>query len=162
MTDRVDRYVSDNELVLSDAGIEHDCAASDINIPRADLIFYGLDHKRDSYEGRIFFNRPDAHEDTPPDLEHGYAGSYWIFGHDRCAGDPGHCDPTWGDAQDAIDLRRRHHAEPQTIAVEITDALHRVAACRGVVEALGQLHQGGVGAVVQVPAVDVSAAPQVT
>lgn len=54
---------------------------------------------------------------------HGYAGSYWIFGHDRCAGDAGHCNPEWGEAEDALDYRRSHHAVPHTVAVEITDAL---------------------------------------
>jgi hypothetical protein len=59
---------------------------------RADLVLHGLDHAVPSYEGRIFINNPEAKYDTPTDLEHGYVGSYFVFGHGSCLGDAGHCD----------------------------------------------------------------------
>jgi hypothetical protein len=59
---------------------------------RADLVFHGLDHAVPSYEGRIFINNPKANHDTPIDLEHGYIGSYFVWGHGSCLGDAGHCD----------------------------------------------------------------------
>ncbi len=122
---RVERFVAADDLQLADAGLPADAAGD--GFYRADLVFYDVDHKRDSYEGRIFFNAPEADESTPADAEHGYAGSYWVFGHDRCAGDAGHCDPEWGEAEDAIDLRREHHAHPHTITVPVTEAVRRAA-----------------------------------
>jgi len=59
---------------------------------RADVVFKGLDHAVPSYEGRIFINNPKAKHDTPTDLDHGYVGSYFVFGHGSCLGDAGHCD----------------------------------------------------------------------
>jgi hypothetical protein len=59
---------------------------------RADLIFHGLDHAAPSYEGRVFVNNPKANLNTTTDLEHGYVGSYFVFGHGSCLGDAGHCD----------------------------------------------------------------------
>lgn len=127
---RVDRFVAADELLLADAGISQDAEGDDagVGIRRADLVFYDVDHKRDSYEGRVFFNAPDADESTPKDAEHRYAGSYWVFGHDRCAGDDGHCDPEWGEADDALDYRRVHHSHPHTITMQVSDAVRRIAA----------------------------------
>lgn len=119
----VDRWTAEDDLLLADAEIEIDLRHREANPLRVDLIFYDVDHKRDSYEGRIFLNQPDATSETPRDVEHGYAGSYWVFGHDRCAGDARHCDPSWGEADDAFDYRRAHHALPHTMTVEITDAV---------------------------------------
>lgn len=122
----VDRWVAEDELLLADADIQDDLQADEAGL-RVDLVFYDVDHRRDSYEGRVFFNQEDADADTPLDLEHGYAGSYWVFGHDRCAGDAGHCDPSWGDADDALDYRRQHHALPHTMTVDISAAAAAVA-----------------------------------
>ena len=59
---------------------------------RADLEFDGVDHGGVSFEARVFLNNTDATADTLQDLAHGYAGSFNIFGHGGCLGDPGHCD----------------------------------------------------------------------
>jgi len=59
---------------------------------RSDLIFYGMENSVPSYEGRVFVNNIEATLDTPLDLQHGYVGSYFIFGHGSCLGDMGHCD----------------------------------------------------------------------
>ena len=125
----VERFVSEDPLRLADAGIDaeiaHATGEPEAGVPfaRADLVFYDVAHRRGSYEGRVFFNNPDADRDTPRDVEHGYAGSFWVFGHDHCYGDPGHCDPDWGDNDDAVDYRRPHHMEPLTETVVVTDAL---------------------------------------
>jgi tyrosinase len=89
---------------------------------RADLIFEGVDHSGASYEARIFLDNPDAGPDTPRDPEHGYAGSYTIFGHGGCVGEEGHCDPGTRTT-DAFDLRPPHPLEPITKTVPITEAL---------------------------------------
>lgn len=75
--------------------------------PRAkggDLIFYGIDPSRPSYEAHVFVNNRDADLDTTRDLYHGYVGSFTIFGHGRCAGDEGHCD-RWAGPKDEFDFR---------------------------------------------------------
>jgi hypothetical protein len=59
---------------------------------RADVVLEGLNVAVPSYEGRIFINNPKANYDTPTDLDHGYVGSYFVFGHGSCLGDAGHCD----------------------------------------------------------------------
>ncbi len=134
----VDRFVSEDKLQLTDAGIDADidqalAAEADpdpahvAQVQRADLVFHGIAHSRGSYEGRVFFNNPDADADTPTDHDHGYAGSYWIFGHNGCAGDPGHCDPDWGVREDVIDYTLPHHMLPESAAIEVTDALKGIS-----------------------------------
>lgn len=125
----VDRYVSEGQLRLADAGINEDLKAGE-DVPdrllRADLVFAGVPPSRGSYEGRVFFNNPDADADTPRDYEHGYAGSFWVFGHETCYGGPGHCDPDWGASEDLVDYRRAHHMIPEEEVVEVTEALRNI------------------------------------
>jgi hypothetical protein len=59
---------------------------------RADIEFHAIDHSGASFEGRVFLNNPQATEKTPRTPAQGYAGSFHIFGHGGCWGDPGHCD----------------------------------------------------------------------
>ena len=94
-------------------------------ISRADLVFYGLDHSGPSYEGRVYLNRLDAGLDTAREADQGYAGSFFVFGHGRCYGDDGHCDPTQRTT-DEFDLRPTHPLAPWTATVIVTDALRRV------------------------------------
>lgn len=89
---------------------------------RADLVFYGVDHTRTSYEARVFLNNPEASVDTARDLDSGYAGSFAVFGHGACYGDEGHCDPDQME-RDPFDLRAPHSAKPLTKTVIITEAL---------------------------------------
>jgi hypothetical protein len=89
---------------------------------RADLVFYGVEHKGRSFEALVFLNAPDATVDTSLDLEAGFAGSFVIFGHGGCFGDEGHCDVPTGP-RDPFDTRRPHGLTPQTKMVEITTAL---------------------------------------
>jgi hypothetical protein len=93
-------------------------------VPRADLVFYRVDHSGPSYEGRVFFNRPDADISTPRDLEHGYAGSFHVFGHGGCFGDVGHCEvPT---DRNPNDRRLPHPLTPHTKTVIVTEQLRQL------------------------------------
>jgi hypothetical protein len=89
---------------------------------RADLRFIGLDHSGESYEGRIFFNRPDADLKTPTRAEEGYAGSLYVFGHPHCWGDSGHCAVPPGPLH-GYDDRAPHHLVPQLHVVRVTSAV---------------------------------------
>jgi hypothetical protein len=110
------RYVSEPiELPPSDGGLS-----------RADLVFYGVDHSGPSYEARVFFDNPDADQSTPRDPEHGYAGSFHIFGHGGCFGEEGHCDVT-AAARGPFDLRPAHQLTPAIKSVIVTEAVRRHA-----------------------------------
>jgi hypothetical protein len=63
---------------------------------RADVELHRVDLAVPSYEGRVFLNRADADRDTPLDPEHGYLGSFFVFGKVECWGeDEEHCaDPS--------------------------------------------------------------------
>jgi tyrosinase len=91
---------------------------------RADLVFYGVEHRGPSFEARVFLNTPEANVDTELNLESGYAGSFVIFGHGGCFGDSGHCEVP-PEARDPFDKRPPHGMAPLTKLVEITDALKR-------------------------------------
>jgi tyrosinase len=90
---------------------------------RADIEFYGVDHEGASYEGRVYLNNPDADENTGYSEEAGYAGSYHIFGHGGCLGDPGHCDV---EPRREYDPRPEHPLSRAKKVVVATDAVKRV------------------------------------
>ncbi len=95
-------------------------------LDRVDLAFYGVDHSSATYEARIFLGAPrglarDAGVEHPT-----YAGSFYIFGHDRCYGEEGHCEVPEG--RDPFDLRLPHHLEPTTEIVTVTAAVERLLA----------------------------------
>jgi len=92
---------------------------------RADLHFHRVEHRGDSYEGRIFFNAPDAGPETPAEVGAGYAGSLYVFGHGPCFGDEGHCEVPAGPIH-PFDYRPPHQLNPQLRVVIVTDALRRV------------------------------------
>jgi tyrosinase len=94
-------------------------AALDTDFTRADIELVGVDHSGSSYEGRIYVNNPDADETTERSPEAGYVGSYHIFGHGGCLGDPGHCDV---EPRDPYDPRPGHpltRARKVVIASEV-------------------------------------------
>jgi len=97
---------------------------------RADLQFHGVGHRGDSYEGRVYFDAPDATPATPLDPEAGYAGSFYVFGHGPCFGDEGHCEVPAGPIH-PFDYRSPHHLTRQMLAVEVTDAVKRVVDAGG-------------------------------
>lgn len=94
---------------------------------RADIVFEGLDHAGSSYEGRIFLNNPAADADTGTAAEHGYAGSYYIFGHGGCYFDEAHCEVA---PRHPNDPRPPHALWPLRKVVIATDAV-RLAAAAG-------------------------------
>jgi hypothetical protein len=91
---------------------------------RVDLVFYDVDHSGDSFEARIFIGagrglKRDAGVDHPA-----YAGSFYVFGHDRCYGEHGHCEVR--DGRDPFDFRLPHHLEPTVRIVTVTEAVRRL------------------------------------
>jgi hypothetical protein len=90
---------------------------------RADLVFAGLDHSGPSYEVRVFFNRPDASEETPPTEAEGCVARFFMFGHGGCAGQAGHCDVP--ETRRTGDVRPPHQLTPATRWVTVTDAVRR-------------------------------------
>lgn len=96
---------------------------------RADLVFEGVDHARDSYEVRVYLNNKDANEQTARSAETGYAGRFVVFGHGRCFGEQDHCEPALAAAPaQAIDPSggHQHPLTPQTRILTITEPLRRV------------------------------------
>ncbi len=93
---------------------------------RADLVFYGVEHRGRSYEARIYLDSPEADVDTPLSLENGFAGSFVIFGHGGCFGDEGHCELP-EKARDPFDSRPPHGLTPQTKLVDVTEAVKAFA-----------------------------------
>ena len=43
---------------------------------RADLVFYGVEHRLSSYLARVFLDGPKGEPDTSPDRREGYAGFF--------------------------------------------------------------------------------------
>jgi hypothetical protein len=87
---------------------------------RADLIFYGLDHSRPTYEAQVFM--APRWVGGEPDREHpAYVGSFFVFGHGGCFGDAGHCEVPAG--REPFDLRPPHELEPATRLVTVTEPL---------------------------------------
>lgn len=93
---------------------------------RIDLIIHEIDHSGPSYEGRIFFNNPDADEFTPLTEDSGYAGSFDIFGHEDCFGGAGHCVVP-KTPRKALDKRMPHPLRPVEKKIIVTSALKRLA-----------------------------------
>jgi hypothetical protein len=91
----------------------------------ADLEILGIDHSHASYEGRIFFDNPKADAGTPKTLDHGYAGSFYIFGHGGCFGNVGHCEIN--ERLDAYDMRGPHPLAPTQARIPVTAALKQLA-----------------------------------
>jgi tyrosinase len=96
-----------------------------LDIARADLTFYGLDHSGPSYEARVFLDRPDATSDTPLD-DPGYAGSFGVFGHGGCFGEEGHCEVR--PAVTTFDRRMPHPLVPAVRVLTCTDHIARLIA----------------------------------
>jgi tyrosinase len=105
--------------------VEIEFAAPEHRLTRADLEIDGIFHGEASYEGRIFLNNPRADHTTPCDREHGYAGSFHVFGHGGCLGDPGHCDVS--ERRDRYDFRPPHPLTLASKRVTVTDVLRDLA-----------------------------------
>jgi hypothetical protein len=90
---------------------------------RADLEFFGINHFRPSYVARIYFNDPDVGPDNATEERESYAGSFAIFGHQRCSGDEGHCEVH--EHARRFDDRPSHPLTRAFKRVVVTDALRR-------------------------------------
>lgn len=89
---------------------------------RIDLEFHGVDHSSSSFEARVFINNPEADESTAREVDAGYAGSFFVFGHGRCFGSIGHCEVPRGSAG-PYDRRPPHKLIPQKHLVILRDAI---------------------------------------
>jgi hypothetical protein len=89
---------------------------------RIDLELHGVDHSANSYAVRVFLDTPDADAHTASDPNHGYAGSFYIFGHGPCLGDEGHCDIRRGPIN-PYDYRMPHQLTPQYHRLPVTAAV---------------------------------------
>jgi tyrosinase len=94
--------------------------ALDSEFYRADIEFHGVDHAGASYEGRVYVNNPEADENTGDSPDSGYAGSYYVFGHGGCLGDPGHCEVK---ERRAYDPRPSHPLSKARKSVRATEAI---------------------------------------
>ncbi|HEY6271036.1 MAG TPA: hypothetical protein VIX19_03470 [Terriglobales bacterium] len=90
---------------------------------RADLIFDGVDHSGATYEARVFLNNPGANAKTPTNLQHGYAGTFHIFGHGGCFGDVGHCEVR--GVPGPYDPRPAHPLTPARKVLIATEAVRK-------------------------------------
>jgi tyrosinase len=92
---------------------------------RADIVFHDVDHSGPTFEARVFLNNADADENTPTDAAHGYAGSFYVFGHGQCFGDLGHCDVN--RPVRSHDKRTQHPLTANKGIVVATDAIRAEA-----------------------------------
>jgi len=116
------RRVGGGARIFTTRPVSIDFATPEHRLTRADLEIRGIFHGEASYEGRIFFNNPKADHDTPRDREHGYAGSFYIFGHGGCLGDPGHCE-----VSERYDYRAPHPLTLASKSVTVTDVVRDLA-----------------------------------
>lgn len=96
---------------------------------RVDLELDGVFHGEASFEGRVFLNNPAATAETPRTAENGYAGSFHVFGHGGCLGDPGHCEVN-DHTREATDFRPGHMLTPTKTRVNVTRAVQAAAATK--------------------------------
>src|SRR5215469_14277961 len=69
--------------------IHVDLGAKGLTFERADIKFSGIEQAGQSFEGRVFLNNPEADLNTPATREHGYAGSFHVYGYGLWPGDIG-------------------------------------------------------------------------
>jgi tyrosinase len=103
-----------------------DFAGPEHRYVRSDLEIYGIYHGGPSYEGRIFLNNSKADQTTARTRENGYAGSFYIFGHGGCLGDPGHCEVN-EEKREEYDFRSPHPLTPAKKKVTVTNTLREIA-----------------------------------
>src|SRR5437870_1522970 len=117
MAKQAKTYVS-KEINLDLANLENP-------FKRADIEFDGIDHSGPSYEGRVFVNNKNANQSTPKTYDNGYVGSFYMFAHSGCYGDPGHCEI--GTGRRPYDYRPSHPLTPAYKRVIATEKLRELA-----------------------------------
>jgi hypothetical protein len=88
---------------------------------RADIEIYGINQSGASSEGRVFLNNPEATLKTPLNADHGYAGSFHVYGYGIWPADAAIESAAKPAASEAI-------RAPITKTVIATEALRRAAA----------------------------------
>jgi len=88
-----------------------------------ELVFGGVEQAGPSFEGRAFVNNPDADDSTPRDPEHGYAGSFHVYGY----GDPSVAPPAVAAAKErgegpAAPIEKRLRADPEAVRAALGSA----------------------------------------
>ena len=108
--------------------VKVDFAGPDHRVNQVDLEIDGIYHGEASYEGRVFLNNANANGDTAPTPENGYAGSFYIFGHGGCLGDPGHCEVR--GHREPYDFRPGHPLSLTRRRVNVTKTMQAIAATK--------------------------------
>ena len=111
--------------VFTSPPINIEFAGPEHRVNQIDLELDGVYHGEASFEGRVFFDNPAASLDTPRTAEAGYAGSFHVFGHGGCLGDPGHCE--LNGHREAYDFRPGHPLTLGARRVEVTETLRALA-----------------------------------
>jgi hypothetical protein len=96
---------------------------------RADLEIYGIDHFCPSYTALVFLNATKIPTEELTAEHESFAGSFSIFGHQRCSGDEGHC--TTHNHVRRFDDRPSHPLTRAFKRVVITDALRQADGASG-------------------------------
>ncbi len=92
--------------------------------------FHQVKHPKDSYVVHVFVNSPGATKDTDRKGNPNYAGRFSIWGHGKCFGGKGHCDPP----PDARAKGSRHHLVPFDIEYDISQCVAKVGAYGGQID----------------------------
>jgi len=97
----------------------------ELEFKRVDLEFYGVEHKENSCEVRVFLNNKEVDENTELDHEKNhYVGTLHVLGHGGCFGDPGHCSIK--PHNNPFDHRLSHPLTPQFRFLKIPEKLHNI------------------------------------
>jgi hypothetical protein len=75
--------------IFRSGSVPVDTGGKGSDFERADIVFDGVEHAGGSFEARVFLNNPGADASTPMTPEHGYAGSFHVYGYGRYPGAPG-------------------------------------------------------------------------
>lgn len=92
---------------------------------RAQLDFLRLHPPKDSYEIRAYIDNPACNAGTGYD-DDSYSGRLVLFGHGKCHGAPGHCNPAQA-LRDEYDIRPKHplRYEHTRYTIDLTRGLRR-------------------------------------
>jgi hypothetical protein len=115
--------------IYTSSPINVDFAGPGHRVNHIDLELDGVYHGEASFEGRVFLNNSSATADTRRIPETGYAGSFYVFGHGGCLGDPGHCEVN-DHNREPLDLRSGHPLTPMKVRVDVTKTLQAIANTR--------------------------------
>src|SRR5215467_1441977 len=114
--------------IFRSGNIPVDTRGKGTDFERADIVFDGVEQAGGSFEARVFLNNPTADASTPMTPEHGYAGSFHVYGYGRYPGEP---DPSGGPTA------------PMTRYITATEAVRRAMASGNVDVTTVAVERGG-------------------